>query len=178
MLKEFTKNWWLMTLNGVIALIFGIFAIILPNSTIMTIAKYFGLIVLIAGVILLIGGIMNQRKGKPSTLLFTEAVISIVIGLIIMIFTKQTLMLFVILIGIWAIILGILQLTLFFSIKDELTGKTGLLINGLITLVFGILIFFNPFTAVKAFTVIVGIVALFFGAVLIFYSMKIKSIKE
>jgi len=178
MLKEFTKNWWLMTLNGVIALIFGIFAIILPNNTILTIAKYFGLIVLIGGVILLIGGIMNQRKGKPSTLLFTEAIISIVIGLIILIFTKQTLMLFVILIGIWAIILGILQLTLFFSIKDELTGKTGLLINGLITLVFGILIFFNPFTAVKAFTVIVGIVALFFGAILIFYSLKIKSIKE
>ena len=130
---------------------------------------------LIGGVILLIGAINNLQKKRPYAVLMTEAIFSIVIGIIILLFTKQTLELFVILLGIWAIILGILQLALLASIKDEISGKTMLLINGLITLVFGILIFFNPFTAVKAFTIIIGILALFFGIVMLYYSFVLKN---
>ncbi len=163
-----------MTINGILAIILGVFAIIIPNETIVVIARYFGLIVMIGGIILLIGAVNNLQKKRPYAVLLTEAIVSIIIGIIILIFTKQTLELFVILLGIWAIILGILQLALLASIKDEITGKTMLLINGLITLVFGILIFFNPFTAVKAFTIIIGLIALLFGIVMIYYSVILK----
>lgn len=174
MLKEFSRNWWLMTINGIIAILLGVFAIFIPNETIVVIAKYFGLIVLIGGVILLIGGINNIQKKRPYAVLMVEAIVSIILGLVILIFTQQTLELFVILVGIWAIILGLLQLALLASIKDEISGKSMILVNGLITLIFGILIFFNPFTAVKVFTVIVGLIALFFGIVMLYYSFILK----
>lgn len=178
MMKQFTKNWWLLTINGVIAVIFGFFAVFLPQGTIITIAKYFGLVILIGGIILLVGAVNNMNKKLPYGILLFESIVSLIMGIIILVYTRETLSLFVILVGIWAVILGILQLTMLTSSKNMGTNKTIILINGLLTLLFGILLFFNPFTAAAAFTFIVGIIALIFGILLIYLSFMFRNYEE
>ncbi len=178
MIVHFKNNWWLLTLNGVIAVLFGVFALFIPQATILTIAKYFGFILLLGGLILFIGALSKMKKKKSYGVLLIEGIISLVIGFIILFFTKQTLELFVILIGIWAITLGIFQLSMLIGAKAEGMNKTVVLINGLITLLFGILIFFNPFQAAVGFTYIVGIIALIFGIIMIYISFKLKNLQN
>ncbi len=175
MSAQLHKNWWLLTINGIIAVIFGVFALFIPQGTILTIAKYFGFILLLGGLILLIGALMNKKKQKNYTLLLIEGIVTLILGLIILLFTRQTLELFVIIVGIWAIILGIMQLVILTGIERAGSNKRILLINGLLTLLFGVLIFFNPFQAAMAFTVLVGIIALVFGVIMIYISFQIKN---
>ncbi len=175
MTAQTQKNWWLLTINGVIAILLGAFALFSPHGTLITIAKYFGVLLLISALIMGIGAYVNKQKQKSYTLLMIEAIVSLVLGVIILFFTKQTLELFVILIGIWAIILGVIQLVILTGASTSKSNKRVLLINGLLTLLFGILVFFNPFQAEIIFTRIIGVIALAFGILMIYISFQIRN---
>ena len=169
------NNWSVFAINGVIALLFGVLALTVPDTTIIVFAKYFGLLVLVSGIILLVIGINNRRNNKPFTILLIEAVAAIVIGLIIVFYTQQSLTLFVILIGLWAIIMGAVQLIVASQIKGNKTGRNILIFNGLFTLVLGVLIFSNPWESAHVFVTIAGLIAIVTGILLLYFAYRFKS---
>lgn len=81
-------------------------------------------------------------------------------------------------IGSWAVLIGIVQL--YIATKPELLAgeKNTLLVNGIITLVFGIILFFNPFATAAFLVVISGILAFIFGIILIAMSIRIKNVER
>lgn len=178
MLIQFSKNWWVLLVNGIIALLLGLFAVFSPQDTLVTLAKYFGFLVILAGVILGIGVVIRMQKKEPYNWLLIEAIIIIILGAIILLYTEQTLMIFAIIIGIWAITMGILQFMILASIKDEIENKSIILINAIITLAFGIALFFNPFAGMKIFTILIGIAALIMGVMMIMVAFNVKKIQE
>ena len=160
--KSFNK-WGLLAVNGIIALVFGALAIFLPGPTLLTVVTYFGIVILLLGVAMLIAVVNNIRHHLSYALDLVEAIFLLVkIGIII---------------GSWAVLLGLLQLILSFKIDPGLRNKKTLLINGGISLVFGVILFFNPFQAAKFLLVISGILAIFMGTVLISVAFKMKNFK-
>jgi uncharacterized membrane protein HdeD (DUF308 family) len=172
------SNWVTFLVNGLIAVLFSVLALALPKETVTTVAKYFGLLILIAGVILLVVSIKNMQKDQPFTLLLTEAVAAIILGGVILFYTRQSLSLFVILIGIWAVILGLVQIIISLRFKDMFSNHRLMTINGLLSLIFGVLLFMNPFESAIIMTRITGVIALITGILLIILAFSMKSIKE
>jgi uncharacterized membrane protein HdeD (DUF308 family) len=80
----------------------------------------------------------------------------------------------VILIGLWAIIIGAVQLILAFQTRGSGSSKNLMIFNGLITLVLGVLVFSNPWDSTKVFVVIVGLVAVVSGSFLLYLAYKLK----
>ena len=178
MLVQFSKNWWLMAINGAIAILFGIFALFVPEGTIIVIAKYFGIVVLIGGLIILVGAIRNIKIKQSYALMMTEAIISIAIGIIILVFTKETIEIFMILIGLWAVIVGITLLVLLANIKEGTHDKYVILFSGVLSVIFGVVVLFNPFTMAAVLTIIVGIAALILGLFMIYIAFRVKKLNE
>ena len=168
------KNWWALALNGVIAILFGILAIFVPSSTILVLGKYFGFVVLLGGLILLFVAIRHAKAQKTYAAPLMEALVSIVLGVLIVVYTQKTLEVFVILIGIWGLLIGGFQLFLVTSIKEPFPGKKIFVFNGALAVLFGILLFFNPFAAAEFFTVIIGLIAVMFGVLLLYFAFRIK----
>ena len=168
------KNWWALALNGVIAILFGILAIFVPSSTILVLGKYFGFVVLLGGLILLFVAIRHAKAQKSYAAPLMEALVSIVLGVLIVVYTQKTLEVFVILIGIWGLLIGGFQLFLVMSIKEPFPGKKIFVFNGVLAVLFGILLFFNPFAAAEFFTVIIGLIAVMFGVLLLYFAFRIK----
>ena len=168
------KNWWALALNGVIAILFGVLAIFVPSSTILVLGKYFGFVVLLGGLILLFVAIRHAKAQRSYAAPLMEALVSIVLGVLIVVYTQKTLEVFVILIGIWGLMIGGFQLFLVMSIKEPFPGKTIFVFNGALAVLFGILLFFNPFAAAEFFTVLIGIMAVMFGVLLLYFAFRIK----
>ncbi len=84
------SNWITFLINGIIAVIFSIIALIIPDK-VLVIAQYFGLLIMIAGIILLVVSVKNIRNDQPYILLLTEAISAIIIGGIILFYTRQSL---------------------------------------------------------------------------------------
>ena len=178
MLIQFSKNWWVLLINGIIALLLGLFCIFSPEGTLITLARYFGFLVILAGIILGIGAMDRMRKKENFTWLLIEAIIIIILGAIILLYTEQSLSIFAIILGVWAIAMGILQFMILASIKDEIENKSIILINSIVTIGFGIALFFNPFTGMKIVTILIGVAALIMGILMIMVSFNIKKVQE
>jgi uncharacterized membrane protein HdeD (DUF308 family) len=168
----------ILLINGIIALIFGLFAVFETETTLVTVAKYFGLVLMIGGGIGLFGGTQNRKTNKNYMVAFITAIISIIAGLFILVFTQKSFEIFVIIIGIWALVLALSQLWISLKYADNSQHKKVLLFNGLLTLVFGVILLLNPFQSVVTLFALVGVIAIIFGVVLIYVSIILHPVKE
>ncbi len=175
MKSNLSKRWALLAANGVIAILFGALAIFVPGPTLLTVVTYFGIVILLLGVAMLVGVISNIRNSLGYGADLAEAVVLLIIGILLTFYTQQSLKVFVIIIGSWAVLMGLLQLFFAFNLVPELNGKITLLINGGLTLVFGIVLFFNPFQAAVFVLVLTGILSIVVGTILIILAMKMKN---
>jgi uncharacterized membrane protein HdeD (DUF308 family) len=168
-------NWWVFVLNGIIALLYGLLAIFAPSDTLQVIIMYFGIVVLIIGVAILIGAISNSRKGYSYGSDLFSAIVAIVIGGILTFYSTAAVKIFMFIVGGWAILIGIFQLYLLLSEDFNPGSKKTLLINGLITLAFGVLLFFTPLESASALVIVSGIMAFVIGIMLIVLGLQIKN---
>ena len=168
------KNWWFLTFNGFIAILFGLLLLFFTKEFIQTTIFYFGLLILITGVILLLTTFYYLKKNRNVTMLTIQSIVSITFGLIVMAFPQKSFELFLMLIGIWIATIGILQLVILFFMRKLLANGLILLINGLLTIVLGIIIFFHPFEIADTIGKLVGIFAIVFGITMIYLSFLIR----
>jgi len=170
------KNWWVLTFNGIIAILYGLLAVFIPQATILTIVMYFGIVILIIGLAMLFGVVNNMKNKHPYAADMAISIATIIIGALLTFYTQKSLEIFVIVVGSWAILLGILQLYLLSKYDYSRATKNILLVNGLLTFIFGIVLFFNPFQSAAFLVTVSGILAFVFGIILISVSIKLKSL--
>jgi uncharacterized membrane protein HdeD (DUF308 family) len=168
------NNPWVIGTQGLIMIIFGIAAIVYPEITLKTITRFFGLLLLISGVFLVVLT-KSETKNLPIFWLY-EGVINITIGLLFLFFPAFVANIFVVIIGVLTLIIGIRNILFLINIKANLL-KLGIARN-LILVVFGLLFLFVPFESAVAITNIVGIVAIFYGIVTLYILYKLSALKK
>jgi uncharacterized membrane protein HdeD (DUF308 family) len=175
--KKRYSNWWFLALNGIIAILFGLLLLFFTKEAIEKMVFVFGLIILLSGIAMLVTGIINLKMAKKAGLLLFESVVTIAIGTIIMFFPQHSLQFFLIIIGVWAIILGIVQLIILINSKVEVSGKNLFLFNGLITLGIGIVLLFYSDAFADVLVKLIGVFSILFGCILIYLSFVLHRIK-
>ena len=171
------NNWMVLTLNGVIAILYGLLSMFVPETTLLTIVMYFGIVILIIGIAMLIGVVNNMKNNLPYAGDMIITILTIIVGALLTFYTQRSLEIFVIVIGSWAILLGALQIYLLLKFEHSKGTKNTLLINGIITIGFGIILFFNPFQAATFMVTLSGILAFIIGVILISLSIKFKNLQ-
>lgn len=176
--SKLMSNWWSMAINGVIALFYGILATFYPLDTLMGIITWFGIIIIVIGVAMLIGAISNIKNNIPYTTDLIWSILVLIVGLLLTFYTQRSVQIFFSLMGIWAIIVGVVQLIMVSKISSGDSSKNMLLANGVLTVVFGVLLIIFPITSANAVLVISGVVALFVGVILIVTAIKIRNLAK
>lgn len=175
--NTYSISWSVLAFNGLIALLFGLMAIFSPLDTLKVIIMYFGIIMIIVGVAMMFGVYSSMKNKLNYGTDLISALITIGLGVVLGFFTEKTLEIFVIIVGIWAVMLGIGQLVIMANL-DSKGDKRFLLYSGLFTLIFGALLFFNPFALASIFVMIIGIMSTIIGVVLISFSFKLKNLQN
>lgn len=172
------KNWWFLALNGLVLMVFGLLVLFFDQEQIKQLIHYFGIIVLVIGAILLLFGINNLRRDKSGTVILIESIAAIAIGLAFIFYPQASLSLFLILTGIWIVIVGIIQLVILVNIKRMLNNKNILFINGLLTVGLGVALLFNPFLWGVFLIKLIALMSTLFGLVLIYFSFVLRTVKK
>jgi len=178
MAKGKLANWWFLAINGLVFTLFGVLILLLNEEAIKALLEYIGIFMFIVGGILLIAGINNIRKDRAASMILIEAIASIAIGIALVFFPQLSVALFLILTGIWAIIIGIVQLVIIVNVKETIASKNILLLNGLLTIALGISLLFNPFQWAVFLIKIIGFLAAVFGLLLIYFAFVLRKLKS
>jgi uncharacterized membrane protein HdeD (DUF308 family) len=163
------NNPWVIGIQGLVMIIFGIAAVVNPEITLKTITRFFGILLVISGLFLLV--LTKSEKNDLSEFWFYEGVANIVVGLLFILIPKLIANIFVILVGLIALIIGVRNLWLLVKNKPEffLLG----LIRNAILVTFGLLFLFVPFQGAMVIVNIIGFVSLIYGLVTIIMAYRI-----
>ncbi len=161
---------------GLVFILFGAMLTFYPKETPQKILFLLGLIILLGGVIILGLSLLNKKDNKGWGGLMAFAVITLALGLFIMVTPNLALKVLMILLGIWALLVGIYQLySHFTTTKENRKGSLGLSI-GLIAILLGLVLVFRPFPTRVFMTILTGIISMIVGAMLVGKSFKIKKL--
>jgi uncharacterized membrane protein HdeD (DUF308 family) len=173
--ETLVQNWWLFTLRGILGILFGIIALIFPGATILSLVIFFSAYMLVDGVAGIISAVRAiRRKEDRWGLLIFEGLLNIAVGIAAFLWPGLTVVAFVWLIAAWAIVSGGLMTTAGFRLNME-HGRWWMVLGGLLSLAYGILLIITPFIGAIVLTWWLGAYALVFGVALVVFSLKLRS---
>jgi uncharacterized membrane protein HdeD (DUF308 family) len=171
------KNWWLLTVNGLISAFVGLVMLLCTEAFVNAVIFYFAIILLASGAILLIASIYNIRKEKNVGMILLQSIAAVTIGLIMLLAPGDVVLhSFFLLIGVWAIVAGVFQLAVLVNAGKTLANKNIILINGLLTIALGVFLCLKPIVFATFVARLLGILAVLFGIIMIYLSFLVKKV--
>ena len=168
------NNWWAVALRGVVAILFGIANAAMPLVTMLSLVVVFAAFSFVDGVFGIIMSVRGARKGERWVWLLLSGILGIVASAVAILWPGITVLAFVILVAAWALVSGTFMLISAFRLKID-HGRVWLVIGGIASIVFGILLVISPFIGALVLTFWTGAHALVLGATLLVLAYKLRS---
>ena len=172
MLDTLARNWWIPLLRGILAIIFGVLAILYPGEAFTVLVYIFGIYALVDGAVTLYQALANP--GEHRLWHGIEGIVGIVAGVIAFVATDVAGLTIVLLIGVWAIITGVMQIMAAWSLRKEIENEFWLGLAGFLSVVMGVLFLMNPLGGALATVWLIGIYSIAFGIFFIMLAFRLR----
>jgi uncharacterized membrane protein HdeD (DUF308 family) len=168
------RDWWLLAIRGIAAILFGLAAFMWPGLTLELLVLLFAAYVLIDGILSIVGFMRRPaHRRSPSTLV--GGIVSVAAGVIALIFPGLAALSVVILIAAWAILTGIAEIALTFRLHERLTVELLWVLAGLASILFGIVLIVFPAAGALALVWFIGAYALFLGVLFVILGFSLRA---
>ncbi len=175
MIETIKKYWWILLLRGILIFVFGLLCVFIPDMVMYTLLMYFGFLSLFSGIFLLIETALNRNESLA--LKATEGIFYILAGILFLYRPDFVLRLTFYLIAFWSIIAGIFIIYHSFKLRKIIRNEWLHVLNGILTVGFGLMILFNAIATAEAVIFLFGIFAIISGVLMIIVSFRISSLK-
>lgn len=166
-------RWWMMLLEGLCLIAICGLTLFMPNATLAFLVMVIGIYRIAMGVFYLIVGIANRVEyGTGNGFSFGRGIVDLAVGAVFLIWPDFIISAFLIIVAIWAVIMGIILLVMGGS--SEGFGRIIKIVIGVLLIAFGIFTFINPGTQAVFFLVILGIVLGILGFFFVVQSFSMK----
>lgn len=178
MLEKVTNNWWMFALRGLVAIIFGVVALTKPDQTLQALVLVFGAFALIDGILAIFAGISSAPFFNQWWAVLLEGLAGVAIGLVTFFLPNITAIALVYFIAAWALITGIFQIVAAIQLRREITGEWMMVISGLLSIAFGVLMFVFPLVGAVSVIWVIGTYAVVFGISEIIFAFRMHSLRQ
>ena len=172
-----SRNWWLLLLRGAVAIAFALLTWMQPGITLVALVLLFGIYAVADGVL----GVwlsISHRQGNPHWwLLLLWGLVSIAAGVLTFVVPGITALVLLMYIAGWAIITGVLQIAAAVRLRKEIDGEWLLGLSGLASVVFGVLLVWNPGAGALAVLWLIAAYAFVFGVLLVLLSLRVRKLR-
>ncbi|MCU1239087.1 MAG: hypothetical protein JWP63_7054 [Candidatus Solibacter sp.] len=168
-------NWWALVIRGMAGIIFGILALLWPGITLVALIFIFAAYALVDGVASLVGAVRAMGQHERWGVLVVEGIVGIATALITVFWPGITALALVYVIGAWAVVTGLLEITAAVRLRQIISGEWLLFLSGMASLLFGFLVMIVPIAGALAIAIWVGIYSLVFGVMLTMLGFRMRS---
>jgi uncharacterized membrane protein HdeD (DUF308 family) len=166
-----------LALRGLFAVLFGICAIVWPGLTVGILVTLFGAYALVNGIFKLIAGVRGGA-GVHRLSLILQGAFSIVLGILVWAWPGLTTLALLYWIAVWAIIIGIMEITSAVQLREEIANEWFLGIAGALSILFGLICFIHPASGALSVIWLIGIYAILFGVTLIGLGFRLRGMGD
>ena len=166
--------WKTMALRGVLAIAFAVVILIWPNIGLTALIALFGAYALVSGVTTIAGVVSAPVRGDRRAWLVFEGLLGIAVGVVVFVWPDLSALGLLYAIAAWAIALGIFEIALAFDLPLS-SGRSLLLgLSGVLSVVFGVIMFAHPGAGAVALLALIAAFALITGAMQIAFAVELR----
>jgi len=170
------RNWWLLLVRGLVAIVFALLTWAQPGVSLAALVLVFGIYVLADGLLGVWSAIAKRRDNRHWWLLLLWGLVGIVVGVMTFIMPGITGLVLLMYIAAWAMITGVLQIVAAIRLRKEIKGEWLMILSGLVSVAFGVLLFLQPGAGALAVAWIIAAYAFIFGVLMVLLAFKVRKL--
>jgi uncharacterized membrane protein HdeD (DUF308 family) len=175
-MQQMIGNFRTMVLfRGIAAILFGILTLVWPSLSLAVLVLMFGVFSVISGITAVAAALRNTGEQGWGLLLF-EGILGILAGIVALVWPGITAIAFLYLLAAWAVITGILEFVAPLSFPMSGGRAVLMVLAGLVSVVFGVLIAAQPASGLLAVVWLIGAYAIVFGALYVVVYFESRSL--
>jgi len=174
MYSGLARNWRPLAARGVLAILFGIYALTRPRIALPALIEAFGVAVLLSGILGIVAGVRAYENEERSWPLAAEGVIAVAVGLLALLRPDAAARLWLYVVSLFAFLSGILHIFAAIHLRRDLRDEMVLVLNGVLTAAFGVMMVLLPWTGLLALTWLLGASSLCFGVLLVVVALRLR----
>jgi len=174
MLTALARNWWVVLLNGLAAIAFGILAIAWPGPTLLVLIILFGAYCLADGITAIYASFARNEKGATWWQMLLLGVVSILAGIAAFAWPGLTALALVMVIAAWSVVHGIFEIIAAIELRKVIDNEWLLALAGVVSILFGIVLFARPGEGALALVWVIGFFAIARGVLLVMLSFRLR----
>jgi len=169
------RNWRVLAARGVLAILFGLFAVTRPSIALPTLIEGFGVAVLLSGILAIVAGVRAQENEERSWPLVSEGVIAVAVGLVALLRPDAYARIWLFVAAGYVFVSGILHIFAAMHLRRDMRDEMVLIINGVLTAAFGVSMVLLPWAGLLALTWLLGASSLCFGVLLFVVALRLRA---
>jgi uncharacterized membrane protein HdeD (DUF308 family) len=177
LIETLKRHWWVPVIRGIAAIVFGIIAFTHPTLAAVTLLLFFGAWVLIDGIFRVVGAIGHHGSDPDWGWHLVIGILGIIVGLLTFHAPQVTALALVIYIAAWALMIGATEIALAIKMRREIKGEWFLILMGLASIVFAVLLLWNPVAGAAAVIWLIAWYAVILGVLTIFFGFRLRSLR-
>lgn len=172
-----SQTWWLMLLRGIVAIVFGLLTCFQPLISVSVLVMFFGAFVLVDGILAIASAVQGRKTHQDWWILLLWGLFGVIAGALTLAMPDITTLVLLMYIAAWAVVTGIVEIIAAIRLRGEALGRGWLILGGLLSALFGIVLFIHPGAGAVAIAWLIGTFAIILGiifAALAFHMRKIS----
>jgi uncharacterized membrane protein HdeD (DUF308 family) len=169
------QHWWMLLVRGVLAILFGMIALVAPGIALLAFIYVFAAYALLDGIVAIVVSLQERRFLRSWWVLLLEGCAGVIFGLLAFAWPGETALVLLYLVAFWALVTGIMEISAAFIVPGTTGQRWGVGLAGLLSLIFGVILLVRPGAGLLAVLWLVGIYAIAFGLSLIIYGFQVRS---
>lgn len=173
--KQTVKYWWVSLLVGILSIALGIFAMVVPAATLITLSIVFGWVILFSGIMLLIFAISNRKEITGWGWYLASAIIDIIIGIFLVASPAASMLFLLMFVGFAIMFQSIWGIGASLELQTLGSKQWGwLLFLGILGLILSFFLILNPSFSGSFVIVMFSLALLVYGIFRICYAFDLK----
>ena len=177
-LRPLTRSWWLILLRGIASILFGIAAFVWPGLTVLALTLLYGAFAMADGILALGAALTGSgERSIPTWWLVVIGLLGIAAGTVAFLWPGLTAFALVIMIGAWAVAIGVMQIIGAIWLRHEIEDEWLLIAAGILSVLFGAAVLLKPGAGALALAWAIGTFAILSGILLVAFALRIKGVQ-
>jgi len=168
------RSWWVLLLQGLAAVLFGVLASVWPGITVTTLVLLFGAYALVDGVSAVVGSLIHRKEYEDWWLVLLGGLSSVVAGILALVLPGITALSLLFLIAAWALVTGVLSIVTAIQIRKEIEGEWLMILGGIASVLFGLVAFVRPAAGALSLIWVIAIYAIIFGVLQVLLAFRAR----
>lgn len=164
------SQWWVLLIDGILTILFGIAAIVWPRLTLLVLVYLFGAYALIDGIFTIVAAFQVRKVSSDWGWMLIGGIAGLIVGLLVFFWPGITSLVLFYLIAAWAFVTGI------FELSAGLLARSWLLVlGGFLSVILGIIFFTHPVAGILTIIWLLGVFAIVIGVVKVVHAFQVRS---